>query len=185
MDLPRAEDVYPQLKKNDFAPGFERLQDTSVKISEELVVRIARLIKQNGATGVTSIGCGYGVFEWFLSFYFPPLAVHGVDVICPDDLWPPAKWRIMYGTTVSDEPPVVVSASQALLFSWGVRSPWEKYLQQWRGNVLIVIGDKTCTPAPAGDGKKDHEKVLELGFTLKDKFAMPDASQVVCLYLRN
>lgn len=192
-DLPSPETVYAQLAlpHKDRSPGFEALSAADVKISINLVQRVANFIRDTGAEGVVSIGCGSGVFEYLLSHYFPlPLAVHGVDVKAPDDLWPPAKWRIMYGALRSgDRSPAVVSASQALLFAWGTRSPWKDYLDNWKGRVLVIIGDLTCNPCPivSTNPKKDelnHRAIIESkGFHLHEEFPTPDG-QVTLLYLR-
>lgn len=75
-----------------------RLKVYRVRPNRELVTCIAVAVKSAGATGVTSIGAGSGVLEWFLSEHFEPVVITAID--SDSCLVGPAKWTVLQGCKV-------------------------------------------------------------------------------------
>lgn len=138
----------------------KRLKMYRVRPNRELVTCIAVAVKSAGATGVTSIGAGPGVLEWFLSEHFEPMAITAID--SDSCLIGPAKCTVLQGCAVQGQA-VRVPSSNALLFCFGTRAPYNEYFSTYQGNLVIIIADITCTPYP---GTREAAETFISGFEL-------------------
>lgn len=116
--------------------------------NREFVNNLVRYIRDNDCTGVSSIGSGRGNLEWLLSEHFDKLAVTCIDVRDLTDFPAPAKWHCKYGCA-SKNMIARIQKEDALFFSFPVPSvPFERYVQCYRVQCIIVIGDSSCVPFP-------------------------------------
>src|SRR3989338_127195 len=145
---------YRQLEQGhwQWAPWLQR---SCVWPTEALVALLTSAVDSCGCSGVTSIGCGTGLLEWFVAESMAPMSVRGFDTRPLElQLLPEAARSIAYGQLPSSQTVVRVPSDDALLISWGELSPavWSAYLLSYvtnQGRCLILIvdhSDTRCTP---------------------------------------
>lgn len=100
-----------------------------------------------GCTGISSIGCGSGVFEWLLEEFFPnEVAVVdcSFDVIISQVRDSQRFLKMISGRWA---PLPQIPRGHAMLFCFPVSQiPFDRYLEQYEGPGIIIIGDSSCHP---------------------------------------
>ncbi|XP_037038727.1 uncharacterized protein LOC119076149 [Bradysia coprophila] len=118
--------------------------------SEKCLLQLKNVLAENGVKSVLSIGCGSGLLEWLLE-EMTGLPVSGIEL--KHSLWSsnysPAKFiKVKF---IVDEPSTEYlreSASTvdnfALLFCYfNNRSAFDKYIEAYDGNVVLIIGPRS------------------------------------------
>ena len=140
------------------------LQRSCVWPDERLLDLIVSSLIASGCHGITSLGCGNGLLEWFLAEKLEPMSIRGFDLRPLElQLLPEAARAISYGQLISSDIVVHVPEDDALLISWGELSVWKIYLEtyQTRGKCLILIVDEQdvkCNP-----NIRDMTEFLKIG----------------------
>ena len=133
-----------------WAPWIQR---SCVWPDETLVDLVISGIVSAGCQGLTSLGCGSGLLEYFLAEKMKPMSIRGFDLRPLElQLLPEATRWISYGQLLSPDLVVHIPQDDALLISWGELPHWEKYLETFQdyGRCLILIvddEDKLCIPS--------------------------------------
>ncbi|XP_028131123.1 uncharacterized protein LOC114326869 [Diabrotica virgifera virgifera] len=107
---------------------------------------IKNLVKDLGYKGIISLGCGCGLLEWIIS-EATGLPVLGYEI---NPEWWESKYsnykfiNLHYVDSISEK---TLDSNYALLFCYfNDREAFQKYVENYRGNLIFIIGpgDETC-----------------------------------------
>lgn len=173
---------------------------TKVCITPELVDKVVQTVVNAGLRKVTSVGCGTGLFEWFLSKKlgqpvvgieiggesfscalvsdFPmPCFNHVCIFVCyvgpDDDVHDFDSADVVLRYTSSTHVTINVDHDTALLFVWGTKAPWTLYLENYRGNCVIFVHPEDFR----NSNKIMNDKKLDSGWHLH--YTDPDIGMYV------
>ncbi len=141
-------------KNLSFEQGYKLIYDNNKDLTDEamvhptrnLVETIAKYVKDVECKGITSIGCGTGILEWFLTESFPNNII-GVD-FDKDCLNQYVKNKITFIEVKNNYDCIDINNDYALLFCWGTSDVFRKYLETYKGSCLVIISNETCIPHP-------------------------------------
>ncbi|XP_076295414.1 uncharacterized protein LOC143216344 [Lasioglossum baleicum] len=147
---------------------------------------VKELIDKHDVVGLTSIGCGTGLFEWLFQMY-SGLEVAGIEL---DGSWwcskysPPLFLSNMSFINGGNATSICAPENHALLFCYFNNGPaFRKYIDHFKGELIFVIGpeenqQRWTDPMPF------DEKFHEFGWTLLSKRKIERTNDYITAYGR-
>lgn len=159
--------------------------------SENCLQKLKNALLRNCVQSILSIGCGSGLLEWILE-ETTGLSVSGIELA--NSLWTsnysPSKFiKVNFidgdpSTKYLEECAITVDNFALLFCYFNNRSAFDKYVQEYTGNVVIIVGPRNycgivtdplpMNPQFSNEGKWVVESVIDI----------EDGCNVVAVYKR-
>jgi len=137
---------YDDMYKLSEAPGFKSY--CMIVPNKVLVNELQELFQKHNISKITSIGCGDGLLEFFLS---EKIKVVAADFYDRRDMATCFRKRVTYKQVKNINEIIFIPCDHALFLSWPLLHEWREYLNVFKGNCIIIYADDTCDPYPPTD----------------------------------